>query len=66
MRHRSPSRLLALLFASAVVAAACAITAVWIRTVGLVTHVRDLADRMPVRFEVRRGPRGSTVERVEV
>jgi DNA repair protein SbcC/Rad50 len=34
------------------------------RTVGLVTHVRDLADRVPVRFEVRRAPSGSTVERV--
>jgi len=35
------------------------------RTVGLVTHVRDLAERMPVRFEVRKGLSGSTVERVE-
>ena len=35
------------------------------RVVGLVTHVAELAARMPVRFEVRRGPRGSTVERVE-
>ena len=35
------------------------------RTVGIVTHVRDLADRMPVRFEVRKGPGGSTVERLE-
>ena len=35
------------------------------RTVGLVTHVRDLADRMPVRFEVRRTPAGAQVERVE-
>ncbi|MDQ3710165.1 MAG: SMC family ATPase, partial [Actinomycetota bacterium] len=35
------------------------------RTVGLVTHVRDLAERLPIRFEVRRGPTGSTVERVE-
>ena len=35
------------------------------RTVGIVTHVRDLADRMPVRFEVRKGPDGSSVERVE-
>jgi exonuclease SbcC len=35
------------------------------RTVGLVTHVRDLAERLPIRFEVRRGPAGSTVERVE-
>lgn len=36
------------------------------RTVGLVTHVRELADRVPVRFEVRRGPAGSTVEKVVV
>jgi DNA repair protein SbcC/Rad50 len=35
------------------------------RMVGLVTHVRDLAERIPVRFEVRRGPTGSTVQRVE-
>ena len=35
------------------------------RTVGIVTHVRDLAERMPVRFEVRRTPTGATVERVE-
>lgn len=34
------------------------------RTVGLVTHVRDLAERMPVRFEIRKGPTGSTVEKV--
>ena len=36
------------------------------RTVGVVTHVRDLADRLPVRFEVRRGPAGATVQRLEV
>jgi exonuclease SbcC len=36
------------------------------RTVGLVTHVRELADRMPVRFEVRRTGETSTVERVEL
>jgi DNA repair protein SbcC/Rad50 len=35
------------------------------RMVGVVTHVRDLADRIPVRFEVRRGPTGSTLRRVE-
>jgi exonuclease SbcC len=35
------------------------------RTVGLVTHVRDLAERMPVRFEVREGPGGATVQRVD-
>lgn len=34
------------------------------RTVGLVTHVRDLAERMPVRFEVRKGPSTSSIERV--
>ena len=35
------------------------------RTVGLVTHVRELAERMPVRFEVRRTGESSTLERVE-
>ncbi|MGH8903831.1 MAG: SbcC/MukB-like Walker B domain-containing protein, partial [Egibacteraceae bacterium] len=35
------------------------------RTVGLITHMRELADRVPVRFEVRRTPSTSTVERVE-
>jgi DNA repair protein SbcC/Rad50 len=35
------------------------------RTVGLITHVRELADRVPVRFEVRRTPSTSTVQRVE-
>ena len=35
------------------------------RTVGLVTHVRELAERMPVRFEIRRTGETSTVERVE-
>ena len=34
------------------------------RTVGLITHVRELADRVPVRFEVQRAPSTSTVERV--
>jgi exonuclease SbcC len=34
------------------------------RMVGIVTHVRELADRVPVRYVVRRGPRTSTVERV--
>jgi DNA repair protein SbcC/Rad50 len=33
------------------------------RVVGIVTHVRDLAERLPVRFEVRKGPAGSSVER---
>ena len=31
---------------------------------GVITHVRDLAERLPVRFEVRKGPATSTVERV--
>lgn len=31
--------------------------------VGLVTHVRELADRIPVRYEVRKRDRSSTVER---
>ena len=31
--------------------------------VAIVTHVRDLADRMPVRFEVRKGSTTSTIER---
>ncbi len=35
------------------------------RAVGLVTHVKDLADQIPVRFEVRAGPSGSTIQRVE-
>ena len=35
------------------------------RMVGVVTHVAELADRLPVRFEVRRGPDGSTVHRVD-
>ena len=36
------------------------------RMVGIVTHIRELADRMPVRFEVAKGPNTSSVERVEV
>lgn len=35
------------------------------RLVAIVTHVRDLAERMPVRFEVRKGVTTSTVERAE-
>ncbi|MFN2555622.1 MAG: AAA family ATPase [Nitriliruptorales bacterium] len=34
------------------------------RMVGLVTHVRDLAERVPVRFEVRKAASVSTVDRV--
>ena len=33
------------------------------RVVGLISHVPDLAARMPVRFEVTAGPGGSTVTR---
>ena len=36
------------------------------RMVGVVSHVRELAERVPVRFEVRRGAESSTVERVDV
>ncbi|MDH3302037.1 MAG: SMC family ATPase [Acidimicrobiia bacterium] len=36
------------------------------RMIGIVTHVRDLAERMPARFEVAKTPTGSTVELVEV
>ena len=35
------------------------------RSVGLITHVRELAERMPVRFEIRRTAETSTVERIE-
>lgn len=35
------------------------------RIVGVVTHVKELADQIPVRFEIRTGPSGSTIERVE-
>jgi exonuclease SbcC len=34
------------------------------RTVGVVTHVRELADRMPVQYRVTKGPRTAVVERV--
>ena len=34
------------------------------RTVGIVTHVRDLADRMPVRFEVTKGPETASIVKV--
>ncbi|CAN5890317.1 hypothetical protein BH23ACT5_BH23ACT5_03300 [soil metagenome] len=34
------------------------------RMVGLVTHVKELADQAPACFEVRPGPDGSTIERV--
>jgi exonuclease SbcC len=35
------------------------------RTVGLVTHVAELAERLPTRFVVTKGPAGSTVVRVD-
>ena len=35
------------------------------RLVGIITHIRELAERMPVRFEVTKGATSSTVERVE-
>jgi exonuclease SbcC len=35
------------------------------RMVGVVTHVRELADRLPVRFEVRKVGGSAVVERVE-
>ena len=35
------------------------------RMVGVVSHVRELAERLPVRFEVRKGPATSTVTRVD-
>jgi len=34
------------------------------RMVGLITHVRELAERVPTRFEVIKGPGGATIERV--
>src|SRR5262249_52767865 len=34
------------------------------RMVGIVTHVRELAERVPVRYEVRRTAASSVVERV--
>ena len=36
------------------------------RMVGIVTHVRELADRVPVQYRVRKDHRTSTVERVVV
>jgi exonuclease SbcC len=33
------------------------------RLVGIVTHVRELAERVPVRFEVAKNARTSTIER---
>ena len=36
------------------------------RMVGVVTHVRELAERVPVQFRVKKDPRGSTIEKVTV
>jgi DNA repair exonuclease SbcCD ATPase subunit len=33
--------------------------------VGLVSHVVELAERVPVRFVITKGPNGSSVERVD-
>lgn len=35
------------------------------RMIGLVTHVRELAEQIPTRFEVRKLPDGATVRRVD-
>ncbi|MFT5222128.1 MAG: exonuclease SbcC [Glaciecola sp.] len=35
------------------------------RMVGVITHVRDLAERIPVRFEITKGPDGSQLERID-
>jgi exonuclease SbcC len=35
------------------------------RSIGLVTHVAELAERLPTRFVVTKGPSGSSVERVD-
>jgi exonuclease SbcC len=34
------------------------------RTVGIVTHIRELADRIPVRFEVTKGPETASLVKV--
>ena len=36
------------------------------RLVGIVTHIRELADRMPTRFDVRKDSSGSSVTRVDL
>jgi exonuclease SbcC len=36
------------------------------RMVGIVTHVRDLAERLPVRYEVRKVGANATVDRIDV
>ena len=35
------------------------------RMVGIISHVAELAERVPLRYEVTRTPAGSTIERVE-
>ena len=35
------------------------------RMVGIISHVAELAERVPVRYEVTRTPSGSTIERVD-
>jgi exonuclease SbcC len=35
------------------------------RMVGIISHVAELADRVPVRFEVTRTPSGASIERVD-
>ena len=34
--------------------------------VGIITHIRELAERMPTRFEVATKPRGRRSTRVDV
>lgn len=36
------------------------------RMVGIITHIRELAERMPTRFEVTKSARTSTIERVDL
>ena len=35
------------------------------RMVGIVTHIRELAERMPTRIEVTKGPTSSSIERID-
>lgn len=35
------------------------------RTVGIVTHVIELAEQVPVRFEVTKGAKTATVRRID-
>lgn len=34
------------------------------RMVGIITHVRELAERVPVRFEIKKGARTATIEKI--